>query len=102
MISTNNEQPKAATPDDPRVIRAVEEYVTALEAGERPDRQVFLARHADIADALAGCLDGLEFIRAARHQLDNGIAAPRRNRHCAAWRLPHRPRSRPRRHGHCL
>jgi serine/threonine protein kinase/Flp pilus assembly protein TadD len=76
VISTNNEQPKAATPDDPRVIRAVEEYVAALEAGARPDRQAFLARHADLANALAGCLDGLDFIRAARPQLDDATAAP--------------------------
>jgi WD40 repeat protein/serine/threonine protein kinase len=76
MISTNNEQPRAATPDDPRVVRAVEEYVAALEAGERPDRNAFLARHADIADALAGCLGGLDFIGAARKQLDDAAVAP--------------------------
>jgi serine/threonine protein kinase/tetratricopeptide (TPR) repeat protein len=76
MISTNNQHARAATPDDPRVIRAVEEYVTALEAGTPPDRRAFLAHHADIADALAGCLDGLDFIRAARPQLDDATAAP--------------------------
>src|SRR5262249_19666164 len=57
--------------DDPRVVSAVEEYVNALEAGERPDRQAFLARHADIADALAGCLDGLDFIYAVGPQLED-------------------------------
>src|SRR5262245_19427868 len=52
-------------PDDPRVIRALEEYLAALEAGHRPDRQEFLSRHAAIAQVLAGCLDGLEFMQAA-------------------------------------
>jgi serine/threonine protein kinase/predicted Zn-dependent protease len=70
VISTENGQARPALPDDPRVVSAVEEYVNALEAGERPDRQAFLARHADIADALAGCLDGLDFIYAVGPQLD--------------------------------
>jgi hypothetical protein len=37
---------------------------------ERPDRQAFLTRHAEIADALAGCLDGLDFIYAVGPQLN--------------------------------
>src|SRR5437764_15259608 len=52
-------------PDDPRVIRALEEHLAALESGQRPDRQEFLARHAAIAPVLAGCRDGLEFMRTA-------------------------------------
>jgi hypothetical protein len=50
---------------DERVTRAVEEYLAAWETGRRPNRQEFLAQHADIADALAECLDGLDFIRSA-------------------------------------
>jgi WD40 repeat protein/serine/threonine protein kinase len=55
--------------DDPRVIAAVEEYCAALNAGRKPDRQAFLARHAEIAGALAKCLDGLEFVHAAAPRL---------------------------------
>jgi WD40 repeat protein/serine/threonine protein kinase len=51
--------------DDPRVIEALREYAAALEAGQQPDRQTFLAGHADIAGPLAECLDGLEFVHAA-------------------------------------
>jgi hypothetical protein len=51
--------------DDPRVLRAVEEYLAARQAGAAPDRHRFLARHADIAAALADCLDGLDFIQQA-------------------------------------
>ena len=46
-------------PDDPRVIAALEEYAAALKAGGAPERQAFLARHPEIAAALAQCLDGL-------------------------------------------
>jgi serine/threonine protein kinase/Flp pilus assembly protein TadD len=50
---------------DARVTLAVEEYLALWDAGRRPDRQEFLARHPDIALALAECLDGLDFIRSA-------------------------------------
>jgi serine/threonine protein kinase len=59
----------AAALDDSRVVRAVQEYMAALEAGQKPDRQEFLARHADIAAVLAGCLAGLEFVQSAASQL---------------------------------
>jgi hypothetical protein len=55
----------AAPPADPRVTRALEEYLAALEAGRRPSRADFLARHAEIAGSLGDCLDGLEFVAAA-------------------------------------
>ncbi len=47
----------------------MEEYCSALHAGQRPDRQTFLASHADIAEALAKCLDGLEFVCTAAPRL---------------------------------
>jgi serine/threonine protein kinase len=43
----------------------LERYLAATEAGEKPNRQAFLARHPDIAGALAECLDGLEALQAA-------------------------------------
>jgi serine/threonine protein kinase/type II secretory pathway pseudopilin PulG len=55
--------------DDPRVAVLVREYQAALEAGQRPDRRELLARHPDLAAALAGCLDALEFFHAAAPQL---------------------------------
>jgi serine/threonine protein kinase len=53
------------SPDDPRVIAALEEYTAALQAGQAPDRHAFLARHPEIATALTECLDGLEWMRGA-------------------------------------
>ena len=35
------------------LVEAVNEYMAALESGQRPSRKEFLARHADIADDLA-------------------------------------------------
>jgi serine/threonine protein kinase len=56
--------------DDPRVAEALEEYLLAAEEGKRPNREAFLARHAEIAKALAECLDGLDALHrsAARSQ----------------------------------
>jgi serine/threonine protein kinase len=52
-------------PDDPRVIAALEEYLSALQGGRVPDRKAFEAQHADIAPVLAECLDGLEWMHGA-------------------------------------
>jgi serine/threonine protein kinase len=76
MSADNGQQLDAAAPpglcealspalDDPRVVEALEEYQAALEAGQKPNRQGFLARHADLAKALAECLDGMEALHVA-------------------------------------
>src|SRR6516162_5719273 len=62
--------------DDGRVVRAVQEYLALLEAGQKPDRAEFTARYPDIAAALAECLAGLEFVQAVAPQLSNPLAAP--------------------------
>ncbi len=54
--------------DDSRVRQALEEYQALWQAGGQPDRQEFLARHADIAPALAACLNGLALIQRVRPQ----------------------------------
>src|SRR5690242_18075183 len=64
--------------DDPRLTRALEEYLAALEEGQKLDRQEFLERHPDITEALAKCLDGLEFIRAVAPRLHEPAAQPDR------------------------
>ncbi|MDB5305772.1 MAG: serine/threonine protein kinase [Phycisphaerales bacterium] len=51
--------------DDPRLLAAVKEYMAALDAGRKPNRQELLARHPDIAGELSACLQGLSFVRAA-------------------------------------
>jgi hypothetical protein len=57
------------SPDDPRVARALHEYVAAIEAGDPPDREEFLARYSDISSALAACLDSLALVLAAAPRL---------------------------------
>src|SRR5215813_5077892 len=59
----------ASALDDPRLAQATEEYEALLKAGHRPDRPAFLARHADLGDALARCLDAIEFVHAAGPRL---------------------------------
>ncbi|MBI3411971.1 MAG: SUMF1/EgtB/PvdO family nonheme iron enzyme [Planctomycetes bacterium] len=53
--------------DNPRVFAAVAQYLAEMEAGTAPDRDAFLARHADISGPLAGCLAALEFVQGAVH-----------------------------------
>lgn len=60
----------SAAQDDPRVIAALEEYLAELEAGRKPDRQAFLARHGDVAGPLAECLNGLDLMHRAAVHLD--------------------------------
>ncbi|HEV3260255.1 MAG TPA: protein kinase, partial [Gemmataceae bacterium] len=67
-------EPPAAA-EDPRLTRALEEYLAAQESGHEPSRQEFLARHPDIAGPLAQCLDGLEFVHAAAPRLQPPVAA---------------------------
>src|SRR5262249_36973647 len=48
--------------EDPRVTQALEEYLTALEAGQLPDRTPLQARSSGISDMLGHYLRGLEFL----------------------------------------
>jgi hypothetical protein len=51
--------------DDPRLVRAVQEYQAALERGTPPPRAEFAARFPELAPELGECLDALEFVHAA-------------------------------------
>jgi serine/threonine protein kinase len=51
--------------DDPRLARALEDFLAECREGQAPDRSAFLARHPEIADALGECLDGLAFVQSA-------------------------------------
>ena len=59
--------------EDCAVIQAVQEYLAALEVGQRPDRQTFLDRYPGIAAALAECLDALEFMHTAVPQIQPAV-----------------------------
>jgi serine/threonine protein kinase len=65
---------KLAAADDPRIIRALEEYSAELKAGRKPDRRHFQDRYPDIADALGECLEGLEFVQEVAPQLSQPAA----------------------------
>ncbi|HEV3261650.1 MAG TPA: protein kinase [Gemmataceae bacterium] len=76
-LSQGRASEPAGTLDDPRVMRAVEEYLAVREAGGKPDRQEFLARNAEIAEALAECLEGLEYIQQAGSFIQQSEENPR-------------------------
>src|SRR5947209_19449030 len=68
MNSTSNWQPDGADAqpdDDPRLVHAAQEYLAAVEAGRRPDRKEFAARHADLFPALAPYLDAVDMLHGA-------------------------------------
>ncbi len=73
-----NGTPMDAEPslDDPRLVRAVQEYLSAMEAGLRPSREEFLARYPDLADSLEDCLEALEFVHAVGPRLDEPTPPP--------------------------
>jgi serine/threonine protein kinase len=58
---------------DPRVVKALEEYWEAVESGQPPDLQAFLARHGDIAQPLAECLEGLAWVGAVAAHLPSPV-----------------------------
>jgi serine/threonine protein kinase/Flp pilus assembly protein TadD len=70
------QEPTTAAACEQAVIRAVEEYSALVRAGQRPDRQAFLARHASCAAELAECLDGMEFVCQAVPELSQPEANP--------------------------
>jgi tetratricopeptide (TPR) repeat protein len=64
----------AAPGADGRLARALEEYRGLLEAGAAPDRAAFLARYPEMAEELAECLSGLEFVHAVAPSLSRDAA----------------------------
>jgi hypothetical protein len=62
-------------PDDSRVIQALDDYLLALEEGRALDRSVFLAEHAEVAEPLAKCLDGLDFVHKLAPELSRSNEA---------------------------
>jgi serine/threonine protein kinase len=51
------------------ITSALDEYIRLRETGQKLDRTVFLARHADIAGELCAYLDGLDLLLSARGDL---------------------------------
>jgi serine/threonine protein kinase len=59
--ATPDSQPDSIDPfDDPRVLQISREYCSLLESNQKPDRQEFLERFADLRDVIEECLDGID------------------------------------------
>ena len=52
------------------LVRVLDEYLAAVQAGKTPDRQQLLTQHPELAPQLAECLDGMDFIQAAANPED--------------------------------
>jgi serine/threonine protein kinase len=66
--------------DDPRVLQAARDYLADLEAGRVPDRQTYLARYPELAEAMSECFEGIELAHAAGQAM-RGEAPPLRAEH---------------------
>ncbi|HLN29345.1 MAG TPA: serine/threonine-protein kinase [Gemmataceae bacterium] len=64
-MNATPEHSKALPEDDPRLLRAAQEYLAALETGSRPDRRQFAARFPDLARDLEPYLDALDLFHSA-------------------------------------
>ena len=53
------------TGDDPRLFRAVQEYLEELEAGRSPDREALAARYPDLIATMVPYLDALDAVHGA-------------------------------------
>lgn len=51
--------------DDPRLLRMAREYLAELEAGRKPNRRDYIARHPELAEDVEQYLDGVELAHAA-------------------------------------
>src|SRR5262245_18632998 len=70
----------SATPerldDDPRVLRAAQEYLAELEAGRRPRRSEFVARFPEVAAELGPYLEALDMVHGAAPLLHSSGGRP--------------------------
>jgi serine/threonine protein kinase len=67
----------ASSGTDPRLTDAVEQFRTALLAGQRPDPREFCASFPDLAGPLAECLEALNFLHAAGPSLSDTCSVSR-------------------------
>ncbi|MFO0819967.1 MAG: protein kinase [Pirellulales bacterium] len=58
-----------------QLVQILDEYLANLKAGRQPDRSELLAAHPELADQLAACLAGIEFIQRAEPSARGGGAA---------------------------
>ncbi|HZY83423.1 MAG TPA: serine/threonine-protein kinase [Gemmataceae bacterium] len=75
-MSPAADQPDAQPEDDPRLVRAVQDYLKELEAGRRPDRHALATRFPDLAAAMAPYLDALDAVHAAAPLQNKSASSP--------------------------
>jgi hypothetical protein len=77
MTSQARNSLEAAWPsgaEDPRLAQVMEEYLHALEAGQHPRPEAFVARYPDLGPALTRALEGLDFLHQAASQMHSSVA----------------------------
>src|SRR5262245_7142723 len=64
------------TDEDPRLMRAVQDYLADLEAGRRPSRSELAKRYPDLIADMTTYLDALDAVHAAAPLLHAPTATP--------------------------
>ncbi|MBI3410521.1 MAG: serine/threonine protein kinase [Planctomycetes bacterium] len=64
----------ASGTDDPRLLRAAQQYLNALEAGRKPKRSEFVARFPELSGKLETYLDALDLVHGADPALSVCVA----------------------------
>src|SRR5437763_16339048 len=75
-MNTTSERLDGAPGDDPRVLRAAQEYLAELEAGRQPKRGDFVARFPEFAAELGPYLDALDMVHGAAPLLHSPSRRP--------------------------
>ena len=73
-MSTEHDKPRTISGvDEPehseRLLDAMRQVRSQLDAGQMPDRDALLAEYSDVAEELACCLDSLDFVSQVAPQL---------------------------------
>jgi serine/threonine protein kinase len=87
-----NQEPEgtgAAPEEDPRLLRAAQEYLAALESGRPIDRREYLARFPDLAPELAVYLEALDMVHGTAPMLRSDV--PQEPRPAVEESLPAEP-----------
>ncbi|TWU48514.1 Serine/threonine-protein kinase PrkC [Rubripirellula tenax] len=73
--ATDDHHANDESDQDDRVVNAVKQYMSMLDAGQAPSTEDFLNQHAEIADQLRPSLDGLALVHRAAAPKQSGMAA---------------------------
>jgi tetratricopeptide (TPR) repeat protein len=80
-------KPNSAESIDARVLAILDEYLAERQAGRSPDRDALLARHPELAEAIAASFRALDFVHDAGRTLEASPTRPDQEAPAAAGQM---------------